>query len=231
MLTSLMRIGWTQANPAFRQVFTMLLMPDGTPEQHQWFNDLKRHCTLPDTAVAMRQAVHEIDITEPAQTVHTPTLVLHAHDDAVVPFEEGRRLAALIPSARFVPLRSRNHILLETEPAWSQFLAEVRTFLANDRSLVAKPTSDDPGAGLTPAEMQVFALLARGQDNVAIGSRLGKSAKTVRNQVSSILGKLQVRTRAEAVSRARDAGIGAVSDQEADIPHRKFASCPGTGSS
>ena len=44
----------------------------------------------------------------------------------------GRQLAALIPGARFVPLESRNHVLLETEPAWSRFRDEVRAFLDSD---------------------------------------------------------------------------------------------------
>jgi pimeloyl-ACP methyl ester carboxylesterase len=56
-------------------------------------------------------------------------VVLHARGDAMVPFETGRQLAALIPGARFVPLESRNHLLLETEPAWGRFLEEVRAFL------------------------------------------------------------------------------------------------------
>ena len=54
-----------------------------------------------------------------------PTLVLHASDDAVVPFDEGRLLATRIPDARFVPLEGRNHILLADEPAWPAFRAEL----------------------------------------------------------------------------------------------------------
>jgi hypothetical protein len=38
-------------------------------------------------------------------------------------------LAALIPDARFVPLESKNHILLEHEPAWQQFLTEFYSFV------------------------------------------------------------------------------------------------------
>jgi len=54
------------------------------------------------------------------------------------PFEEGRLMAALIPGARFIPLESNNHILLETEPAWQQFLTEVHTFL---QTVSAPPNS------------------------------------------------------------------------------------------
>ena len=59
-----------------------------------------------------------------------PTLVLHAREDARVPFEAGRRMAAGIPGARFVALQGRNHLFLETEPAFGQFLEQTRTFLA-----------------------------------------------------------------------------------------------------
>ena len=58
------------------------------------------------------------------------TLVLHARNDAVVPFEEGKLLAAGIAGARFVDLNSANHILLGDEPGFADFLREVRSFIA-----------------------------------------------------------------------------------------------------
>jgi len=69
-------------------------------------------------------------VTDVAGRVAAPTLVLHATGDAAVPFDQGRELAALVPNARFVPLESRNHILLADEPAWPRFVEEVRAFLA-----------------------------------------------------------------------------------------------------
>ncbi|HEX2335854.1 MAG TPA: helix-turn-helix transcriptional regulator, partial [Hyphomicrobiaceae bacterium] len=114
-----------------------------------------------------------------------------------------------IPSARFVPLDSRNHVLLEPEPAWTQFLSEMRSFLADGAGQLDRL----PGAErLTRAELQVLGLLARGIDDATIAARLDKGEKTVRNQISSILSKLGASTRAEAVALARDAGIGAVPD-------------------
>lgn len=62
---------------------------------------------------------------------------------------------------------------------------------------------------LTAREREVLDLMARGLDNASISRRLFLSEKTVRNRVSDILAKLRARTRAEAVARARDAGIGA----------------------
>ena len=53
--------------------------------------------------------------------ITAPTLVMHARDDARVPFDQGRRLAAGIPGARFVSLPSGNHLILEDEPAFPDF--------------------------------------------------------------------------------------------------------------
>ncbi len=61
---------------------------------------------------------------------------------------------------------------------------------------------------LTAREREVLELMARGLDNASIARRLFLSEKTVRNRVSDVLAKLRARTRAEAVARARDAGIG-----------------------
>jgi DNA-binding NarL/FixJ family response regulator len=113
-------------------------------------------------------------------------------------------LATHIPSARFVPLASRNHVLLADEPAWPQFLHEFRSFVDG-----AGGTSGSLRlSGLTNSEHEVLALVARGCDNGTIADTLAKSEKTVRNQISSIFSKLGVRTRAQAIVVARDAGIG-----------------------
>jgi pimeloyl-ACP methyl ester carboxylesterase/DNA-binding winged helix-turn-helix (wHTH) protein len=128
-LLTLMRQGWGQENPAFRQIFTSLFLPGGSPEQMQWFNDLQRITTSPENAVRIRQAVDEIDVSDLLPRLSVPTLVLHCRDDAVQPFEEGRRLAAGIKGARFVALEGRNHLILQSDPAWGRFLDEVRDFL------------------------------------------------------------------------------------------------------
>ncbi len=130
MLT-LMRLGWGQENAAFRQLFTSQFIPGGTKEQADWFNELQRVSTSPADAVRNLKANGEIDVTALLRKVTVPTLVMHARDDARVPFDSGRRLAAGIPGARFVPLQSRNHLILENEPAFGRFVQEIRTFLAS----------------------------------------------------------------------------------------------------
>jgi pimeloyl-ACP methyl ester carboxylesterase/DNA-binding winged helix-turn-helix (wHTH) protein len=120
---------WGRDNTAFRQFFAAMFLPEGTPEQWQWFVELQRVTTSPENAVRLRTTAAEIDVVELATRVQVPTLVLHGTGDAAVPFDQGRATAALIPGARFVPLESRNHILLADEPAWPRFVDEVRSFL------------------------------------------------------------------------------------------------------
>ena len=130
MLT-LIRLGWGQENPAFRQLFTSQFIPGATKEQADWFNELQLISMSPDEAVRYRIATGDFDVSALLAQVSVPTLVMHARDDAVVPFDQGRRLAAGIPGARFVPLASRNHLILENEPAFPRFLEEMRGFLAH----------------------------------------------------------------------------------------------------
>ena len=126
---TLMRQGWGQENPAFRQMFTSLFIPGGTAKQMQWFNELQRKTTSSENAVRLRRAVDEIDIVDLLPQIKAPTLVLHCRNDAVQPFDEGRKLAAGIPGARFVALEGHNHLVLESDPAWSRLLHEIRSFL------------------------------------------------------------------------------------------------------
>jgi pimeloyl-ACP methyl ester carboxylesterase/DNA-binding CsgD family transcriptional regulator len=201
-MVNLIRIGWGRDNPAFRQVFTNQFIPGGTPLQHQWWNELERLTASPENAARTLEAFHGVDVTDLASQLRVPTLVLHARGDARVPFDEGRRLAALIPGARFVPLDSDNHVLLDSEPAWTDFLAEMRGFLGPSPAHAADGAAN--AAALTPAESEVLRLVAQGLDNRTIAQQLQKSEKTVRNQVSNIFDKLGVRTRAEAIVHVRD---------------------------
>ena len=130
MLT-LMRLGWGQENPAFRQLFTSQFIPGGTKAQADWFNELQRISTSPEDAVRNLIANGDTDVSALLAQVSVPTLVMHSRDDARVPFDLGRRLAAGIPGARFVPLPSGNHLILEDEPAFPRFLQEIRTFISN----------------------------------------------------------------------------------------------------
>jgi pimeloyl-ACP methyl ester carboxylesterase len=129
-LETLMREGWGRRNPAFRQYFTTVFMPDATAELMHSFNELQRKTASADNAVSILRTINALDVDALLARVQVPTLVLHCRGDAAQPFEEGRRMAAAIPGARFVALEGRSHLLLEDDPAWARFLAEVRAFLA-----------------------------------------------------------------------------------------------------
>ena len=61
--------------------------------------------------------------------MRAPTIVFHSRHDNVVPFEQGRLVAASIPNLQFVPLESDNHVLLSDEPAFAEFMDMVKRFL------------------------------------------------------------------------------------------------------
>ena len=75
------------------------------------------------------------------------------------------------------------------------------------------PTAADPFPELTAREREILDLLAAAMPNSMIAKSLGLSPKTVANHLSSIFAKLQVADRAQAILRARDAGLGVSRDE------------------
>jgi pimeloyl-ACP methyl ester carboxylesterase/DNA-binding CsgD family transcriptional regulator len=197
------RVGWGKDNPAFRQLFTSRFIPDGTPEQVAWFNELCRRTTNGEVAAEILAIRGQVNIVDLLDKVRVPTLVIHGRDDNVVPFSEGRLLASAIPDAEFVELPSKNHVLLESEPAWPRFKDAVLGFTGG----AAVPSEDDAFASLSPRERDILALLSEGLANAEIGERLDIKEKTVRNHISSLYDKLGVWTRAQAMVFARDRGF------------------------
>jgi pimeloyl-ACP methyl ester carboxylesterase/DNA-binding CsgD family transcriptional regulator len=202
LMIRLAELGWGQENPAFRQFFTTQFIPGGTAEQHRWFNELERVSTSPTNAARFMRVFNDIDVVDLLPRVSCPTLVFHSVRDARVPFDEGRLIASLIPGARFVPLESDNHLLLETEAAWQRWLGEVRGFLP-----ACTPVAARAFMMLTPRERDIVELIAQGRDNAQIAAQLGLSEKTVRNHITSVFAKLEVENRGQAIVLARKAGF------------------------
>jgi pimeloyl-ACP methyl ester carboxylesterase/DNA-binding CsgD family transcriptional regulator len=198
-MVELARVAWSASNPTFRQVFTSRFIPGGTPEQLQWFNDLCVKSTVGEIAAALFEARGVLDIEDLLPRVRTPTLVLHARNDEVVPISEGRLLASSIAGAEFVELDSRNHVLLEHEPAWGRFCEAVLSYL--------KPpgcSESNVFRALSARERQVLTLMAEGLSNARIAEHLQIEEKTVRNHASNLFDKLGVRSRAQAIVFARE---------------------------
>ena len=125
----MIRVGWGRDNPAVRQMFTSLYMPDAPPESQRWFSDLQRRTTNAENAAATLEAHGDVDVRDLLSRVKAPTLVIHSRHDGGVPFEQGQELAAGIPGARFAVLDTTNHILPATDPAWSRCARLIQEFL------------------------------------------------------------------------------------------------------
>jgi len=204
-LHNIVRYGWGDDNPAFRKLFAHLFIPDASEEQERWFADLMRITSQPETAARIMEASGEIDVVDKLSAVSVPTLVIHANGDARVPFSEGRTFASGIPGAHFVTLESRNHILLETEPAWVRFCSEFGQFVGVESLPVTDTKKLDQ---LTDRERAILAHLAEGLSNAEIASKVFISEKTVRNHLTSIFSKLEVDSRAKAIVLAHQSGLG-----------------------
>jgi pimeloyl-ACP methyl ester carboxylesterase/DNA-binding CsgD family transcriptional regulator len=201
VVKKLVELGWGTRNEAFRKVFGNMFMPGAPSEMIDAFDELQRQSSTAQDAVRMMDINMNTEVSELAAAIDCPTLILHPTEDGTIPFEEGRILASLIPSSRFVPLESRNHILFEAEPAWGRFKEEVDQFLS-------PPAENQAFASLTSRERELLEFIARGLDNHQIAAHLNLSEKTVRNHVWTILSKVGVESRAQAIVAAREAGFG-----------------------
>ena len=121
------------------RIFSSTYLPGASPEQIKWFADFQRVSSSAETAIRLRRAVDEIDLTDLLPNVSAPSLVLHSRRDNVVPFDEGRRVAASIPNAKFVSLETENHIPIPGEPAWTTLLESLETFLS-EPDAASRPT-------------------------------------------------------------------------------------------
>jgi len=201
-MVQLVELGWGQTNSAFLQMFTSLFFPQATPEQMSAFNMIQRKSTSPRHAARIFRALADLDATPYLPTIACPTLVIHCRGDAVIPFEEGRFLAASIPGARLEPLDSKNHVPLAGEPSFDRMLDLLSEFLPG--APIFAPIFGE----LTQREREMLDLIARGLDNAQIAARLELAEKTVRNRITLIFSKIAVENRAQAIVRARDAGFG-----------------------
>lgn len=195
---SLMREGWGQADPVFRQLFTSAFIPEGSPEQMEWYNELQRNTVSPDVAHAIFESTSEIDVDDLLAKVRVPTLVLHARREAVIPFASGEALARGIRGARFVPLDSANHILLAHEPAFAELVEHTRRFIA------------DPEATGVQAVPPVAAEIGRGRRTVTMLAAEIVSPMHAFEEADPEAVARQLRPLEERLTRAIEANDGVV---------------------
>ncbi len=211
LLLELIRAGWGTPNPKFRRVFATMFLPDGSPEQYAAFDELQRVSATPEIAYRLRSMFDGIDVTALCPAVRAPTLVMHVRGDGVVPFDEGRLLAALIPDSRFVPLEGTGHILVPGGPAWRPFFDEVLAFLAatssgsDDEPAPARsiaPAHDRALDTLSEREREVMRLVVEGRSNAEIAEALVLSPRTVERHLSNVYAKLGIEGKAARAAAA-----------------------------
>jgi pimeloyl-ACP methyl ester carboxylesterase/DNA-binding CsgD family transcriptional regulator len=208
-IRELVRQGWGEENPAFRSMLGHLFVPVAKPEHIRWYAELARRSASREAAVQIIDTFGSMNVMRRLRELTVPTLVIHPERDGMVPYEAGTAIASRIPDARFQSLDSANHLLLETEPAWRALCDAVETFLAPAEAPAPSTHAPADFSALTRREREVLARLAQGLANSQIAEALFLSEKTVRNHVSSILDKLGVHSRAQAIVLAKDSGFTA----------------------
>ncbi len=128
-LLTLIRLGWGRDNPAFRQLWTTLFMPDASPVEMDWMNELQRISSSPENAVRMMLEFPKINTLDLLPKLKCPTLVVHSSGDATVPLKEGRLIASRIRGSQFVELDSRAHQVGPGDPAWNEFVVAFSRFM------------------------------------------------------------------------------------------------------
>ncbi len=195
----MIKVGWARPDSTFRRVFTSLMIPSATEEQMRWLDDLQRVSVSASTAYEARRQRMAADVEDLLPTLDLPTLILHSIGDRMNEFAYGRHLASSIAGARLVALPSDNHIVLEEEPAWALFCAEVKRFIAPD----AISETPVPIENLLSArEIEVLQLVAAGSDNDEIAAALHVSTRTVERHLQNVYRKLGVHGRAARVAAA-----------------------------
>ena len=198
----LVELGWGTSNPVFRRLYTSMFLPDGTEEQLNWFDEMCARSTTPKMASLLMGEQSTADFSEIPAQVKVPTLILHCREDGVVPFSEGIEIASRVTNSEFVQLDSRNHILLSDEPAWEQFKTMVLDFTGRSGG-----GEDALFSLLSDREREVYAKIAAGLSNSEVADTLFISEKTVKNHITRIFEKLDVKTRSQAIVLARDKGF------------------------
>ena len=201
-IRELVEVGWGTPNPIFRRLYTSMFLPEGTDEQLAWFDELCAKSTSPELASRLMKEQSSADFSGLPEQVEVPTLVAHCREDGVIPFSQGMEIASRIRNAEFVQLECRNHIMLESDPAWERFQRLVLEFTGRPAHV------EDPlFAELSEREREILACITEGCSNADISERLFISEKTVKNHITHIFEKLGVSNRSQAIVKARDGGF------------------------
>jgi pimeloyl-ACP methyl ester carboxylesterase/DNA-binding CsgD family transcriptional regulator len=195
-----LRVFWDEPDDFFRGIWAYQLFPDATPEILKGMEDLMHRSSSGEMASRIFEVRDMMDVRALCPDVAIPTLVVHARNDPMIPFEKSVELTSLLPNASLLSLESAGHLPLPGSE-WDRFVETVAEFIA--------PESGEAGTAvsLSPREHEVLRRVAAGFSNDEIGNKLAISTRTVERHLTSIYRKLELsgRTaRAAAAARLRD---------------------------
>jgi len=145
------------------------------------------------------------DIVSAAPHIAVLVLTMHEDDDSVFSAVRAGARGYLVKGARQAELL---RALRTVADGGAVFGPAIARRMIGFFEAAASAASATPFPDLTMREREILDLVARGWSNQQIAAQLDLSIKTVRNHVSSVFTKIQVVDRAQAIVKAREAGIG-----------------------
>lgn len=122
--------GWSTPGSQFISGYLSVYFPDVPPELLDLLARNIQQSTTLENEIAMRQLINNRSFADVLDAVQTPTLVMHARDDAAHPLEQGQKLAKGIADAQLIVLESRNHYPVPGEDSWQVHVDAMLAFLA-----------------------------------------------------------------------------------------------------
>jgi pimeloyl-ACP methyl ester carboxylesterase/DNA-binding CsgD family transcriptional regulator len=186
------------------RLLTDIFLGGADPAEQESFGRNQREAATPEAAAALLGLVYRLDVRAFLPFVRAPATVIHRRDDRAVPFELGRKVAAAIPGATFVPLQGRSHF------PWH---GDVDSVARACRETLVPAQSPPEQAGepekvlLSSREREILACVARGLNDREIAEQLVLSSHTVHRHVANIRRKLGSTSRSAAVGEAARLGL------------------------
>jgi pimeloyl-ACP methyl ester carboxylesterase/DNA-binding CsgD family transcriptional regulator len=170
-------------------VLTEIFAPDADAGFRALFARYQRESASAVMAHRLLAACYDIDIADDLDRVSAPTTVIHRKDDRAVPVAEGERLARGISGAKLTVLPGRTHV---------PFAGDARAVLNAMRGGLGMPVlAGETRPTITPRQLQVAALVARGWSNRQIAEQLVITERSAESHVERIRARLGFRSRAQ----------------------------------
>lgn len=128
-MRAMMTASWDDEYPSLRDLMAEIIVPGASAEDRRRYAEDMREMISPENMGRYRDVIDNLDVTELLPNVQAPCLVLHCKGDRLQPIEQGRKLAAGIPNARFIAFDSNNHTPTENDPCWPLAEREIHEFL------------------------------------------------------------------------------------------------------